>query len=50
MTQRIKIDQKCAEESPSEMDKITTNRVFLPAIRKWKKAGCQGYGIHMIFN
>ena len=27
MTQRIKIVQKSAEESPSEMDKITTNRV-----------------------
>ena len=28
MTHQIKIIQKCAEESPSEMDKIPTNRVF----------------------
>jgi len=34
------------KSAPSEMDKITTNRAILPVIRKCKKAGCQGYGIH----
>ena len=32
------------------MDKITTNREILPGDKEMKKAGCQGYGIHMIFN
>ena len=43
--------KKCyrlSKSAPSEMDKITTNRAILPAVRKCKKAGCQGYGIHMI--
>ena len=45
--------KKCyhlSKSAPSEMDKITTNREILPAIRKCKKVGCQGYGTHEDLN
>ena len=49
MTQRIKTVQNSTEESLSEIDKITTNRVILPTIRKCKKRRAVRVMGYMVF-